>query len=162
MGAFPMTRESEYTDEIGSAICTRIIQGDSVRTIGSDPDMPATATIMKWLSRHPSFVEQYVRARELRAHARFESVDAIMDELRAGTIDANQARVMIDAIKWQCGKESPKVYGDRLELNASIAMTHSIAESLRMREVAAGLVIDTHSTTTPIALPSPDYPDPDA
>jgi len=53
-----------------------------------------------------------MRARESRADVRFESIDQIMDDLKAGIIDAQQARVMMDAIKWQCGKEKALVYGD--------------------------------------------------
>lgn len=58
--------------------------------------------------------EYYARARECRADTRFESVDQITNELRSGLIDHNQARVMIDAIKWQTGKEKPKIYGDSI------------------------------------------------
>lgn len=58
--------------------------------------------------------ENYARGREARADARFEKLDDIMDDLKTGAIDAQQARVMMDAIKWQTGKEKAKVYGDKV------------------------------------------------
>lgn len=112
----PPIRQSEYSEAIAAEICSRITQGQSLRTIGASDDMPGTSTIMKWLAQFPSFVELYMRARDMRSHARFESIDQVMQDLREGVIDANMARVMVDTIKWQCGKECAKRYGERLEL----------------------------------------------
>ncbi len=125
--AFPYTRTSEYTEEVATAFCAGIAEGKSVRTICEDESMPSTFTIMKWLAKNPPFALQYARARETRAHARFESIDAVLEDLRAGTIDPNAARVIIDAIKWQCGKENAKKYGDRLELSGDAANPLTIA-----------------------------------
>lgn len=61
----------------------------------------------------------YTRARSHRADARFESIDSVGDEMRAGEIDAQQARVLIDAIKWQCAHEMPARYGDRVSQEIS-------------------------------------------
>lgn len=79
--------------------------------------MPCEDTIYTWLGKYADFAENYARARQLRAYRRYESVDKVTDDLRAGLIDSNQARVLIDAIKWQTGKENPKVFGDKLELS---------------------------------------------
>ncbi len=111
-----MGRQSTYTPEIAAEICNLISQGKSIRSIGEMEDMPTAAGIFKWLNNFPDFVDQYTRARMTRAHVRFERVDEVLQDLRAGTIDSNMARVEIDTIKWQCGKEAPKKYGDRLEI----------------------------------------------
>jgi hypothetical protein len=55
--------------------------------------------------------DKYSHAREARADARFESIDGVMGALLKGTIDHATARVMVDTIKWQCGREKPKRYG---------------------------------------------------
>jgi len=39
-------------------------------------------------------------------------------------IDANDKRIRVDARKWLLSKALPKIYGDRLDLNATIAQTH--------------------------------------
>jgi hypothetical protein len=46
-------------------------------------------------------------------------VDVIAADLRKGEIDPNTARVLIDAIKWQTGKEAPKSFGDRSHVEHS-------------------------------------------
>ena len=44
-------------------VCERIMLGESVRTIGRDPAMPAAATLWRWLPRHPEFAAAYARAK---------------------------------------------------------------------------------------------------
>jgi transposase-like protein len=109
-------RPSTYTPEVAAEICARISSGDSVRTICADEGMPEARTIFRWLANYEDFRHQYAHARESRADARFESIDQVIEDMRLGVIDAQQARVQIDTIKWQAGKESAKRYGDRLEL----------------------------------------------
>ena len=78
----------------------------------------APSAFFRYMTEDKELEEQYTRARESRADARFESVDAVLANLHAGKIDANTARVMIDTIKWQCGKERPKRYSDRQQVDA--------------------------------------------
>jgi hypothetical protein len=59
-----------YTDEIGIAICTRIIEGLTIKEICADPDLPSERTVYRWLAAEPSFWRLYVRApHKLRRHA---------------------------------------------------------------------------------------------
>lgn len=110
-----MARPSSYTPAMADKICAEIACGASVVKACTPANMPTSRTVFRWLTdpANDQFRQQYARAREARADARFESVDAIMQELRTGKIDHNQARVLLDAIKWQTGKEAPKKYGDR-------------------------------------------------
>ncbi len=114
-----MARHSSYTPEIAEQICSRLTCGASVRSICDDDDMPSDTTVFRWLASIPAFREQYARARETRGDARFERIDDVVQDMRNGVIDSNQARVEIDAIKWQCGKEAPKRYGDKLTAELS-------------------------------------------
>lgn len=111
-----MGRPSTYTPEIAERICAELAEGKSVARACDADDMPEQRTVFRWLTQHESFRQQYMRAREARADARFERTDQVLLDMRAGVIDASQARVELDAIKWQTGKEAPKRYGDRLEL----------------------------------------------
>lgn len=102
----------EYSQELADEICDRIANGESLRSIVGDENMPASSSIFKWLGEHKSFAEQYARARETQA-------DVIADEvlLIADTeIDSQKARVRIDARKWYAGKLQPKKYGEKLNL----------------------------------------------
>jgi hypothetical protein len=42
-------RLSDYTPELATKICERIANGESVRSIVKDEDMPASSTIFRWL-----------------------------------------------------------------------------------------------------------------
>lgn len=124
-----MGRSSEFTQEMADTICERIAQGESLRAICRDDDVPATSTVCKWLTQQPAFAEQYARAREAQADALFDEILEIADdgtndytEGRNGeTVVNNEAigrsRLRVDARKWMAGKLRPKVYGEKLDLN---------------------------------------------
>jgi hypothetical protein len=90
----------------------------------------------------------YARAREHRADARADRIDEICDELHRGKLDPNAARVLIDAEKWQAGKEMPKRYGDRVEVDAKAGLvvveTPTAIKALleAMPELLSGKVLD--------------------
>jgi len=71
----------------------------------------APSAFFRYLTEDAALEEQYTRARATRADARFESIDGVMGALLKGQIDHATARVMVDTIKWQCGREKPKRYG---------------------------------------------------
>ena len=77
------------------------------------------ASFWRRLTEDPSLQESYARAAEARAHVRYESIDAVLGSLLAGKIDAHTARVMVDTIKWQCGREKPKRYGDKVAVEST-------------------------------------------
>lgn len=103
-----------YSEELAEKVCEYIALGYSVQKVSKQEGMPAPSTIFSWLSKHESFVEKYARARKERTNARFERIDQVVQDLRDGTIDHKVARVELDAIKWQLGKEAPAKYGDRM------------------------------------------------
>lgn len=88
-------------------------------TICAEPGMPSERTIYQWRSDYPGFAQDYARAREARAESRADRIDQYIQEVRDGTLDANAARVIIDAEKWQAGKELPKRFGERLKAELS-------------------------------------------
>lgn len=112
----PVKRQPEtgdgYTAELGEEICNRLMTR-SAHQVFADKDMPDKATFYRWLSKYPDLCDKYARARKIRAACRAEQLDEIMSDLHNKKIDANQARVMLDAIKWQTAKEDPRTYGDK-------------------------------------------------
>lgn len=104
-------RKSSFTEAIAGAVCSEIAMGSSLRKLARKPGMPALRTLMAWLDKNPEFQQQYARAREVRADSRADRVDDIIDQVETGILDPQAARVMIDALKWQCGHEMPKRYG---------------------------------------------------
>lgn len=112
-------RPSDYTPELGAAICARIAEGESLRSICRDPEMPATSTVFLWIGKHADFSERYARAKEESADAHADRITDVADRTLAGEFEPQAARVAIDAMKWTASKLKPKRYGDKLELAGS-------------------------------------------
>ncbi|GLU25538.1 hypothetical protein [Brucella sp. NBRC 12950] len=69
-----------FNQEMADAICERIADGDSLRTICAEESFPARSTVFKWLSQHTAFADQYARAREAQADAIFDDILEIADD----------------------------------------------------------------------------------
>lgn len=120
-----MGAPGKFTPALGESVCGHIASGMSVEKACEAAGVEAR-TFYRWLgSKDPAGSEsqpfdmlrqQYLRAREVRADARFERIDQVVADMRGKVIDHNQARVEIDAIKWQTGKENAKRYGDAVTL----------------------------------------------
>lgn len=105
-------KNSKYTENIADIICERLVDGQSLRTICSDPDMPDRVTVMRWLHKHEEFATKYARARELQGDYLAEEIIHIVDEEE----DPQRARNRMLARQWYASKLKPKKYGDRLGL----------------------------------------------
>lgn len=117
-----------FNPEAAERVCTRIAEGMSVRRACAGDGLPKASTFMRWLATQGAEVpgkdgapavnpydalrESYMRARECRADARFESWDQIAAAIKAGTIEASAGRVLLDGIKWQTAKENQRRYGE--------------------------------------------------
>lgn len=106
-----MPRPLEFNEAVADAICERLANGESLRSICSDDEMPAKSTVFKWLGLIPAFADQYARARETQADS---LADDIVDIADNKTLEPNDKRVRIDARKWLAGKLRPKAYGDKV------------------------------------------------
>ena len=105
-----MGRPSSFTQEIADTICNRLADGDSLRVICSDDDMPARSSVFKWLAERPEFADQYAHARDAQADALADDILQIADT----ELDPQRARVRVDARKWLAAKMKPKKYGDQM------------------------------------------------
>jgi len=63
--------------------------------------------------------DNYARALEALAADQVEKAEQVIEDMRAGTIDAQQARVELDIRKWFASKFLPKRYGDKIDLEHS-------------------------------------------
>jgi hypothetical protein len=118
---------TEYTPQIAEFICARIANGESLRKITSDHDMPASSTVFKWLSEQKAFSEQYARAREAQMEVMAQEIIDIADETLHDTITdeegkerqntewINRSRLRVDTRKWLMSKLAPKKYGEKVE-----------------------------------------------
>ena len=129
----PLGAPTTYNEHLATVICIRIAEGESLRQILKDTGMPAQSTVYEWLLRHPSFAEQYTRAREEQADTLADEIIHIADEQpeviavtdkKTGALIEHKLdgaflqwqKNRIEARKWTAMKLKPKKYGDRVAL----------------------------------------------
>lgn len=109
-----MGRHTDYTEELATAICERLMNGESLRRICSDEEMPNRSTVLRWQASNEEFAAKCARAREEQAEY---MDDLILDVANACTPETAPAdRVRISAYQWRASKLKPKKYGDRQEV----------------------------------------------
>lgn len=118
-------RPSDYTEELGSAICARLAEGESMRKIAKDDAMPSTATMFNWLRLHEEFLEQYEISKAECADMYAEEIVEIADDSandytedkdgkKLNTEHVQRSRLRIDSRKWVASKLKPKKYGEKV------------------------------------------------
>lgn len=120
-----MGRPSDLTPEITDTICTRMAEGESLRSICRSEGMPALGTVFRWVANNQLFREQYEAAMAQRTETMFEEILEIADETSSDTIATehgerpnaewiSRSRLRVDARKWMLSKMLPKKYGDKV------------------------------------------------
>jgi hypothetical protein len=112
-----------YDQATADEICRRLAEGESLRSICRDPEMPAHSTVLDWALADTNFADQYARAREKGDEAEFEQLtelaDASPERGPDGKVDGGWVawqKNRIDTRKWSLARKRPKKYGDKLEL----------------------------------------------
>jgi len=118
-----MPRPVEFYQSIADNICEKLASGKSLSWICEDASMPSRKTVYQWLQNIEEFRNDYAQAREDQADT---FVDEIIDIADDTALDANQARLRIDARKWVAGKMKPKKYGEKIDHAVSGAVTVNI------------------------------------
>lgn len=150
-----MARPTDYNQEIADKICEAISEGMSLRELCRADDMPAKATVFRWLTLHQEFSDQYARAREEQAEAMADEIVNIVDTaanplmvdgiplmkdgkpvMYADAAAIAHARLKMDARKWVASKLKPKKYGDKLELDQNV--TGNLNHDIEIRIVDNG------------------------
>ncbi len=165
-------RPSGYSAEIAATICLRMADGETLRAICRDSEIPNRSTVYQWLHKNPEFANLYTQARERLVEHWADEMVEISDD---GTTDyvekigrngheymavdqehIQRSRLRVDTRKWLMSKLMPRKYGDHLEVEhtGDIQVTHTIDDRERMRrfalflmeDQAAGALIDGESS----------------
>jgi hypothetical protein len=120
-------RPSVYTPEIAQAIVSRMCEGESLRSICEESNMPARSTVLLWVvENREGFSDQYAQAMLVRAMEWADETIGIADNTdRDWTVDEHgnlrvqgehvqRSKLRVDTRKWMISKLLPKVYGDRI------------------------------------------------
>lgn len=132
----PAGRPTDYTQETVDIICERLADGESLRTICDDKDMPARSTVFRWLSLHKEFSDQYARAKEVQAEVLADELISIADDGRNDWMERRdsdgenigwrengealrRSALRFDTRKWVAAKLLPKKYGEKIAVGGS-------------------------------------------
>jgi hypothetical protein len=144
-----MGRPSSYTDEMADAICERLCDGESLRSICRDEAMPSISMVLRYVDRHEHFRDQYARALVVRAETMGEEILEIADNGTNDTYedgDGNKrtdydviarSRLRVDSRKWLASKLYPKKYGDKVTQDVNHSGTiNSISDEELTKRIA--------------------------
>ncbi len=118
--------------KIMDTILKRLMDGESLRSICEDASLPNRQTILEWMNGDGVLAATVTRARLLQADALDDDTADTIQEVRDGTLDANQARVIIWANQWRQARMAPKRYGDKIDLKHSGNLTIGIKRNERV------------------------------
>lgn len=133
-----------FTPEICDEICLRMENGESLSKICRDDHMPAKGTVPKWAQADEAFGKQYARAREALLQHWADQIVDIADTTEADQAKVALAKLQIESRKWTLAKLMPKVYGDRMQVDGSLNISHE--DRLReLEEMAKAVGVSTAS-----------------
>lgn len=102
--------EDKAREIIESIINEKLSLDKCIRERGINPN-----EFFQCIYRVPSLQQDYYRAQQARAELLADEIIDIADT----ELDANRARVRVDARRWYASKMQPQKYGDRIELNVT-------------------------------------------
>lgn len=132
---------NRFTKAIAKKICDRIAAGESLRSVCEDSAMPSKSTVLSWVNgtvkvaANAGFPDQYERARKAQADAFADEIVHIADT----EVDPQKARVRIDARRWVAGKQRPKKYGDKVNMEHTgkdggpIQHEHGVTDAMKAK-----------------------------
>lgn len=121
-------RPTDYTQDLGDAICAELAGGKSLKRICEKKSMPSRQTVYSWLRTHSEFLDNYTRAKDDSADAMADDIEDIANGVLTKKYDPQAARVAIDGKKWVASKLKPKKYGDKLDLTGESTVTHKFKD----------------------------------
>lgn len=120
-----MGRPTKYTEALADSICDKLMDGMSMRQIAKLPSMPDRSTMLRWMSTNKDFAAKCAHAREEQADL---MDDLILETANACTPETASAdKVKISAYQWRAAKLKPKKYGDKVEVEQSGEVKHTIS-----------------------------------
>jgi hypothetical protein len=93
------SRPAEYTAEIDTTLCGRLVEGESLRAICADPGMPDRDTICRWLTHHEDFRKSYELAQSMLADFLEDEILEIVDDCDGDRVEKVWARGRVVTVR---------------------------------------------------------------
>jgi hypothetical protein len=125
-------RPTLYSTELALEICNRIAEGTPLTKICLSPDIPSYRTVLLWRAEKPEFLQLYKASREDAADTLADRIIELAELVLTGEVEANKARVAIDALRWTASKLKPKTYSEKVavrhQTDAQIVITDQLPQ----------------------------------
>ena len=115
--SWPVLKQGEFWDEF----FFRIGNGESLRGVTNDLGIPFQ-TVWSAIMIDEGRRATYEDAKMSRAHFHAAKIEEILEDVEAGKIEPQVARVSIDARKWLAAKMYPKFFSDRVQLQHEVTV----------------------------------------
>ena len=124
-----------FTREVADKILEGLAEGMTLREVCRQDGMPRESTVRLWvLDDRDGFAAQYALAREIGYQAMADELLEISDDGRNDWIERDgeavyngdhvaRSRLRVDTRKWLLSKALPKVYGDKVGVEHSGAVS---------------------------------------
>jgi hypothetical protein len=132
-------RPTLRTPEVEEDILVGLMSGMSLVKICQLEGMPERTTVCKWMANDEDFSTKCARAREFQGELSDDKLIDIVEQVEAGTLAPDQARVMASILQWRASKLKPKVYGDKqaVDLTSNGKTIDSLTDDERTARLAA-------------------------
>ena len=114
-----MARLTEYNYDLCVEICDLVANGSHIiDALKSNNNYPSWSTFRRWKRDNDELQTLYTRSIQDKSEMVIFEIYQTLKDLKNKTIDASQARVLIDTYKWIASKYYPKMFGDKLDLTS--------------------------------------------
>jgi hypothetical protein len=121
-----------YSADVADRVIGELMEGRTLVEVCDDPGMPSKGTVLTWVKRdHDGFAARYREAREVGSQIIVDKLLTIGDDLARGRRpggeagapgvtreDVELARIRCDNRRWVLSRAMPRIYGDRVRIDA--------------------------------------------
>lgn len=123
-------RPTRFSQPLADAICEKLAEGASLRSICEAEGYPAESTVRLWVvDDREGFAAQYARSRDIGLDCR---ADAAVDAAKRAK-DAGLGRLAFDADRWYLSQLAPKKWApnQKVELSGHLSMSEMTEDQIR-------------------------------
>ncbi len=134
LDSYAPRRRWSYSELVIDLICTKLLEGKSLKAICEEPGMPPMWVLSRWRRK---YAEADQRIKDARMDYAEIIRDQIIEEALAADEDTVQTtKVRMDALKWAAGVDNPDRYGSkaRVAVEGSMAMQLLVDTGIRRPE----------------------------
>jgi hypothetical protein len=118
------------TPEVQARVVEHIRAGDLLEAFCGKDGIPHRSTVWRHQLENAEFATQCARARELSADVVEARVATVVEGVLSGDIAHDAGRVGINGLTWLAKVRAPKVYGDKVEIDAKVSIGDAVIERL--------------------------------